>query len=122
MRNHVFDVADLLFEDEHIGVFQHGFHAGAVGDEVGRQVAPVELHPFDPFDCSVCRLLPSSTVITPSLPTLLIASASKFADFTIVVAGDRRDVGHLSLVFDLGRHLCSFSVMSATAASMPDFI
>ena len=45
-----------------------------VGHEVRRQVALVELHALDPLDV-VSRLLPSSTVITPSLPTRSIASA-----------------------------------------------
>jgi hypothetical protein len=61
-------------------------HAVGVGDEVRRKIAAVELHSLDNLEQRVHRLR-LSTVMTPSLPTLSIASAmivpivlSPFAD------------------------------------------
>jgi hypothetical protein len=102
--NQVLDVRDLLFEDQDVGVFENGFHAGCIGDEVRRQVTAIELHTFDEFEFGLqalafvdgeprrlCRLFPSRR---PAI-----------ADFAIVVGSDRSDVGHFALVFDLDRHL-----------------
>ena len=47
-----------------------------IGDEVRREEAAIELHAFDDFDRRFAACLPSSTVITPSLPTFMKASAS----------------------------------------------
>ena len=58
-----------------VGVFQLGPHLLGVGDEVGREVAAVELHAFDDVELGLESALASSTVITPSLPTFSIASA-----------------------------------------------
>ena len=38
---------ELLFEEQDLRVFQQGLHLVRVGDEVGGQVAAVELHAFD---------------------------------------------------------------------------
>ena len=46
-REEVLHGADLLFVDQDHGVLEHDFHALRIRDEVGRQVAAVELHPFD---------------------------------------------------------------------------
>ena len=43
----VLEAADLLLVDEDVGVLEVGFHRLRVGDEVGREVALVELHAFD---------------------------------------------------------------------------
>src|SRR5690606_24876950 len=43
----VADVADLLVENQDIRIFQHGNLLVGIVDEVGRQVAAVELHAFD---------------------------------------------------------------------------
>ena len=43
----VADVADLLVKQQHVGVFQHGGLFVGVVDEVGAEVATVELHAFD---------------------------------------------------------------------------
>jgi len=55
-----------------VDVLELGNHLVGVGDEVGREVAAVELHAFDDFE-SVSAVLASSTVMTPSLPTFCIA-------------------------------------------------
>ncbi len=59
---------------ENESVFQVGDHLFRVGDEVGRQVAAVELHAFDDFELGF-GVLAFFTVMTPSLPTFCIASA-----------------------------------------------
>ena len=42
--------ADLLFVDQDADIFEHALHALGIGDEVGREVAAVELHAFDHFE------------------------------------------------------------------------
>ena len=48
--------ADLLFVDQDADVFEHAFHALGIGDEVGGEVAAVELHSFDHFERRLHRL------------------------------------------------------------------
>ena len=43
-RQQVLHVADLLLVDQDVGIFEHRFHALRIGDEVGREIAAVELH------------------------------------------------------------------------------
>ena len=43
----IFEGADLLFNDQDVGFFQHDFHAVGVVDEVRADVALVELHAFN---------------------------------------------------------------------------
>ena len=43
-RQQVLHVADLLLVDQDVGIFEHAFHALGIGDEVGREIAAVELH------------------------------------------------------------------------------
>ncbi len=63
-----------------------------VGDEVGREIALVELHAFDDFEAwSRCDLA-SSTVMVPSLPTLSIASAMISPIVRVPVGGDGGDL------------------------------
>ena len=50
---------------------------------------------------SVSRLLASSTVITPSLPTFSIALADHVADFVVAIGGDGADLGDLVVGRDL---------------------
>jgi hypothetical protein len=41
--------ANLLVVDQDVRLFDGGFHRFGLGDEVGADVAPVELHPLDVF-------------------------------------------------------------------------
>ena len=45
-RDEVADVGDFLFVDEHVAVVELAGHALRIGHEVGREIAPVELHAF----------------------------------------------------------------------------
>src|SRR5690606_27217229 len=46
-RNDVLRRADLLVVDQDVRLFDHGFHRLGVGDEVGADIATVELHTLD---------------------------------------------------------------------------
>ena len=48
-RDQVAQIADLLLVDQDVRVFQHAIHFGRPVDEVGREVALVELHALDHF-------------------------------------------------------------------------
>ena len=55
-RQEVLHRADLLLVDQDDGVLEHHFHALGVGDEVGREVAAVELHALDDVQRGLERL------------------------------------------------------------------
>ena len=59
--------------DEDIGILELRHHLLGVGDEIGREIAAVELHAFDDVELGL-GVFASSTVMTPSLPTFFIAS------------------------------------------------
>ena len=82
---------DLLLVDEDVGVLEDGFHALGVGDEVGREVAAVELHALDDLELRLDAWR-SSTVMTPSLPTLSMASAMMLPIVRVPVGGDGADL------------------------------
>src|SRR5579863_6198483 len=46
-RQEILQVADLLFENQDVRIFQLRFHRLGVGDEVGGEITLVELHAFD---------------------------------------------------------------------------
>ena len=107
-RHHVFDVADFLFVNEHVGVFKDDFHAGRIGHEVRRQVAAIELHAFDPllFGLKALAFVDGDDSVFANLAHRI---GEKVADFAIVVTGDRSHIGHRFLVLDLDGHLVQFS-------------
>ncbi len=55
-RQDVGDGGDLLVGDQDVGLLDLGFHLVGVGDEVGRDVAAVELHAFDVLDLGLDAL------------------------------------------------------------------
>ena len=55
-RQHRLQAGELLLVQEHVGVLELGDHLLGVGDEVGREVAAVELHALDDLDLGVERL------------------------------------------------------------------
>ena len=52
-RQHGLQAGQLLLVDQDVGLFQLAHHLVGVGDEVGRDVAAVELHAFDDFELGV---------------------------------------------------------------------
>ena len=87
------EVGDLLLVDQDQASSSTAFSFVAFGDEVGRDVALVELHALDELEV-VSSLLPSSTVMTPSLPTFSTLG-HQVADLGVVVGRDRGDLGDL---------------------------
>ena len=87
-RDQVLDVGDLLFVDQDVGVFEHAFHAVRVGDEVGREVAAVELHAFDPLDLGgeALAFVDGDDAV---LADLLHGLGEHLADFAVAVARRR---------------------------------
>ena len=55
-RNHLAQAADLLLVEQDQGVLEMAFHLGRTVDEVGRDVALVELHSLDEFERGFARL------------------------------------------------------------------
>ena len=55
-RQHGLQAGELLLVQEDVGVLQLGDHLLGVGDEVGRDVAAVELHALDDLDLGLHRL------------------------------------------------------------------
>jgi hypothetical protein len=49
-RQHRLQAGELLLVDQDVGVLELGDHLLGVGDEVGREIAAVELHAFDDFE------------------------------------------------------------------------
>ena len=82
-----------------IGVFQGGFHPLRIGDEVGGEVAAVELHPFDGLQGGFHRLgfLDGDD---PFLADFLHGLGDDVADGLVVVGGDGADLGDLLVVLD----------------------
>src|SRR2546426_6672043 len=55
-RGDILHGADLLFVNENVGVLEGNFHAFRIRDEVGGEVAAVELHAFHDFQLGLERL------------------------------------------------------------------
>ena len=55
-RQQILHRADLLLVDQDDGILEHDFHPLGIGDEVRRQIAAIELHPFDDLERGLERL------------------------------------------------------------------
>jgi hypothetical protein len=78
------------------GVFQRDFHALGVGDEVGREVAAIELHALDDLErgLETLGLLDRDHAV---LADLFHGLRDDLADHLVVVGRDRADLGdHLA--------------------------
>src|SRR6267154_601393 len=96
-REQVLHRADFLFVDEDANVLEDAFHALGVGDEVGGEVAAVELHAFDDFEGGLHRLgfLDGDDAI---LADLLHGFGDDAADLLVIVGGNRADLSdHVAL-------------------------
>ena len=87
-RQQVGDRGDLALVDEHVGVLEDGLHALGVGDEVGRDVALVELHALGELELEAHRvgLLDGDDAVLADLVERL---GDELAD-RAVLRGDRR--------------------------------
>src|SRR5690606_31106117 len=94
--------ADLLLVDEDVGVLEHRLHGLGVGDEVGADVALVELHAFDDVELGVegLRLLDGDDAVAADL---VHGVGDQAADLG-VVGGDRGDLGDGLAVLDAAGH------------------
>src|SRR6202790_1600709 len=83
--------------DDHQRVFQDAFHALGIGDEVGREVAAVELHAFDDFQ----RVIHGAGFFHGDdavLADLLHGFGDDAADLLVVVGGNGANLGdHFAL-------------------------
>ena len=97
---HRLQVRQLLLVDEDVGVLELGDHLVGVGDEVGREVAAVELHAFDDLELGLeaLGLLDRDDALVADL---LHGLGDHLADRLLAVGGDGADLRDLSRVLDL---------------------
>src|SRR6266436_736457 len=99
-REQLIQLRELLFIDEDVGIFHFNAHLVGVGDEVGRDVAAVELHAFDDLEFGLKRL--SFFNRDDALVADLLHGVGKeLADFRVAVGGDGADLGNLLVRGDL---------------------
>ena len=84
----------LLLMDEDVGVLKLGHHLLSIGDEIGRQVAAIELHPFHDFELGIggLGLLDRDHALVADL---LHRVGDHLADLLVAVGRDRGDLGDL---------------------------
>ena len=108
----------LAFVEEDVGVFQFAHHLFGVGDEIGRQIAAVELHAFDDiqFGFQAFVFFDGDGAFVADL---VHRFGDHLADFLVAVGGDGADLRDFGVARDfLGTALRS-STMASTALSMP---
>ncbi len=93
-RQELLQARELLFVDQYVGVFHLDAHLVGVGDEVRRDVAAVELHPFDHFELGLqgLRFLDGNHALVADL---LHRIGEKLPDFGIAVRRDRANLRDL---------------------------
>jgi hypothetical protein len=93
---HVLERADLLFEDEDVGVVHLDFHAVGIGHEVGAQVTTIELHAFNHFEGGLQSLgfLDGDDAF---LANLLHRFGNDVTDLAVAIGRDGADLGNLCL-------------------------
>ena len=109
---------ELLLVDEDVGVLELGHHLLGIGDEVGREIAAIELHALDDVELGLggLGLLDRDHAL---IADLLHGLGDHLADRRVAIRGDGADLRDL-----LGRlHLLGARSMSLTTAltamSMP---
>src|SRR5712691_665446 len=95
-RQNVRDRTDLLVGDQDVRLVEHRFHALRIGDEVGRNVAAIELHTLDVlgFELEGLALLDRDDAV---LADLVHDVGDELADF-FVGSRDGRNLGDLGLI------------------------
>ena len=93
-REHGLKRRELLLVDEDIGVLELGQHLLGVGDEIGREIAAIELHALDDVELGLrgLRLLDRDHALVADL---LHRVGDHLADRLVAVGRDRADLGDL---------------------------
>src|SRR6266851_1497695 len=99
-RKHFVEVGELLFVDQDVGIVELNAHLVGVGDEVGRDVAAVELHAFDDLKLGLERL-GFFNRDHALVADLLHGVGKELADFRVAVGGDGADLGDFLVRGDL---------------------
>src|ERR1700743_468394 len=99
-RAQVVQRGELLLVDQDVGVVHFNAHLVGVGDEVGRDVAAVELHAFDDVEFGFERL-GFFNRDDALVADLLHRVRQELADFGIAVGGDGADLGDFLVRGDL---------------------
>src|SRR5208282_5515799 len=96
-RQQILHRGNLLLVDQYVGVLELHFHPLRIGHEVRRQVAAVELHPFDDFELGFqpTRLFHRDDAF---LADLLHRLGDDIADGGVVVGRDSADLRDLLAV------------------------
>ena len=111
-RKNVFERRNLLVVDKHVRLLQNGFHLLGVSNEVGREVASVELHSFHNIHCGV-RAFGFFYGYYAFFFDFRHRVGYEFADFLVVVGGNCSDLfdfvvvvaDFLGLAFDVFNNL-----------------
>src|SRR6185437_7847330 len=90
-RQEVLHGADLLFVDQDVGIVEHDFKTLGVGDEVGAEVAAIELHAVDGLKAGVhgLGLFDGDNAV---LADDLDGVGNDVADFLVAVGGNGADL------------------------------
>ena len=99
-RQQFIQLRQLLFVNEDVGILHFNAHLVGVGDEVGRDVAAVELHAFDHLEFGLERLgfLNRDDALVADL---LHGVGEELADFGVAVGGDGSNLGDFLVRGDL---------------------
>ena len=91
-RKQVLHGRDLLLVDEDVGVLKRGFHALGIGDEVGREIAAIELHALNDIKLGLhgAGLFDGDDAI---LADFVHRLGDDDADLRVRVGGDGADLG-----------------------------
>src|SRR5437763_6057234 len=99
-RQQLVQRGELLLVDQDVGVVHFNAHLVGVGDEVGRDVAAVELHAFDDVEFGFERL-GFFNRDDALVADLLHGVGEELADFGVAVGGDGADLGDFLVRGDL---------------------
>ena len=93
-RQHRLQRRQLLLVEEDVGLLEFRHHLLGVGDEIGREIAAVELHALDDveFGLEALGLLDRDDALVADL---LHRLGDHVADRLVAVRGDRADLGDL---------------------------
>src|SRR3989449_1519920 len=99
-RQQLVQRGELLLVDQDVGIVHFNAHLVGVGDEVGRDVAAVELHALDDIEFGLERLgfLNRDDAL---IADLLHGVSQELADFGVAVGGDGADLGDFLVRGDL---------------------